>query len=75
MSTPHHPKQFLTALAPKPLYVQAAERARLLAAWPGPPPAHQGRHHGPREVPSAPRSDRTLDNEGAIAASPIYGVR
>jgi mannose-1-phosphate guanylyltransferase len=33
LSTPHHPKQFLTALTPRPLYVQAAERARLLASW------------------------------------------
>jgi len=39
MSTPHHPKQFLTVLAPKPLYPQAAERARLLAAWPDLPSA------------------------------------
>jgi mannose-1-phosphate guanylyltransferase len=33
LSTPHHPKQLLTALAPRPLYVQASERARRLASW------------------------------------------
>ena len=33
LSTPDLPKQFITALTDKPLYVQAAERARALAAW------------------------------------------
>ena len=33
LSTPHLPKQFLTALADKPLYVQAADRAHLVAPW------------------------------------------
>jgi mannose-1-phosphate guanylyltransferase len=33
LSTPDLPKQFLTTLADKPLYVQAADRARLLAPW------------------------------------------
>jgi len=33
LSTPDLPKQFLTMLMDKPLYVQAAERANLLVPW------------------------------------------
>jgi len=33
LSTPDLPKQFVTALTDRPLYVQAAERARLLVPW------------------------------------------
>jgi mannose-1-phosphate guanylyltransferase len=33
LSTPGLPKQFITALTDRPLYVQAAERARALVPW------------------------------------------
>lgn len=33
LSTPELPKQFLTALTGRPLYAQAADRARLMAPW------------------------------------------
>jgi mannose-1-phosphate guanylyltransferase len=33
LSTPDLPKQFVTALTDRPLYVQAAERAHLLVPW------------------------------------------
>ena len=33
LSTPDLPKQFITALTDRPLYVQAAERARALVPW------------------------------------------